>query len=213
MADAFLVDGNRGRQAFDLINVRLFHLAEELARVRAEAFDVAPLSLCVDGVERERGFAGAGEASDDDELVARNLQADVFEVVFARTANDEFIEWHCSYSPSGHCSTKRKNEQRIRKLKAKSQKPKVKKHMADGKEQGKSKKLKVKTRMTNSRWQIAKSKAKVKRQKFLERESRKWDVCVMEAKIRNARAGRTYVRIIEYYFCARLSTSSVHILR
>ena len=94
VADAFLVDGDGGRQAFDLIDVRLFHLAEELARVRAEALDVAPLSFRVDRVERERRLARAGQPGDDDELVARDFEADVLEVVFACAANDEFVEWH-----------------------------------------------------------------------------------------------------------------------
>ena len=57
VADALLVNRNRGRQSFDLIHVGLFHLPEELARVRAQRFDVAALSFRVDRIERERRFA------------------------------------------------------------------------------------------------------------------------------------------------------------
>ena len=52
-ARALLVDRDGRRQAVDLVDIGLFHLAQELAGVRAEALDVAPLALRVDRVERE----------------------------------------------------------------------------------------------------------------------------------------------------------------
>ena len=54
---ALLVDRDGRRQPVDLVDVRLLHLAEELARVRAQALDVTPLALGIDGVEREAGLA------------------------------------------------------------------------------------------------------------------------------------------------------------
>ena len=48
---ALLVDRDRRRQPVDLVDVGLLHLAEELAGVGAQALDVAPLALGVDGVE------------------------------------------------------------------------------------------------------------------------------------------------------------------
>jgi hypothetical protein len=45
------------------------------------------LSLRVDGVEGERGLAGARQAGEDHEPVARNLQVDILEVVLARAAD------------------------------------------------------------------------------------------------------------------------------
>ena len=50
----FLVDRDRRRQSVDEVDVGLLHLAEELARIRRQAFDVPPLALGVDRVERER---------------------------------------------------------------------------------------------------------------------------------------------------------------
>src|SRR5665254_9133 len=44
--------------------------------------------LGVDGVEGERGFAGPGQAGDDDEAVARQPQGDVLEVVLASAGDD-----------------------------------------------------------------------------------------------------------------------------
>ena len=91
---ALLVDRDRRREPVDLVDVRLLHLAEELAGVRAQALDVAALALGVDRVEREAALAAAGEAGDDDEPVARERDGDVLEVVLAGTANDELILGH-----------------------------------------------------------------------------------------------------------------------
>jgi hypothetical protein len=51
---ALLVDGDRGREALDEVDVGLVHLPQELAGVGGERLDVAALPLGVDGVEGER---------------------------------------------------------------------------------------------------------------------------------------------------------------
>ena len=55
-ASAALLDRNRGRQSFDEIDIGLFHLIEELPRVRGEALDVTALPLRIKSVESQRGF-------------------------------------------------------------------------------------------------------------------------------------------------------------
>ena len=82
-----LLDRDRRRQAVDLVDVRLLHHLEELARIGRQRLDVTALALGIDGVERERGFAGAGQAGEHDELVARNFEIDVLEIVLARAAD------------------------------------------------------------------------------------------------------------------------------
>ena len=52
-----LLDRYRGRQYLDMLDVGLLHHREELARIRRERFDIAPLPLGIDGVERERRLA------------------------------------------------------------------------------------------------------------------------------------------------------------
>ena len=91
---ALLVDRDGRRQAVDLVDVRLLHLAEELAGVGAQALDVAALALGVDRVEGEARLAAPGQAGDDDQPVARERDVDVLEVVFARAAHDESILGH-----------------------------------------------------------------------------------------------------------------------
>ena len=96
---ALLVDRDRRRQAVDLVDVRLLHLAEELAGVRAQALDVPALALGVDRVEGEARLAAARQAGDDDEPVARERDVHVLEVVFARAAHDESILGHVTSVP------------------------------------------------------------------------------------------------------------------
>ena len=78
------IAGDRPSIEFD---VRLVHLLEELARVGRERLDVAALALGVERVEGERGLARAGEPGDHHELVARDVEVDVLEVVLAGTAD------------------------------------------------------------------------------------------------------------------------------
>src|SRR5690606_22859745 len=79
---AFLVDGDGRRQALDVFDIRLVHLAEELARIGRERLHVAALPFGEDGVESQRRLARAGQPGDDHELVAGDLYRDVLEIVF-----------------------------------------------------------------------------------------------------------------------------------
>ncbi len=82
-----LLDRNGRREALDRVEVRLLHLFQELPGVGREGLHVAPLALGEDRVERERGLPRAGHAGDDDELVARQVQRNVLEIVLPRSAN------------------------------------------------------------------------------------------------------------------------------
>ncbi len=53
-AGGFLLDGDRRRQPVDVVDIRLLHHFEELARIGRQALDVAALALGIDGVEGER---------------------------------------------------------------------------------------------------------------------------------------------------------------
>ena len=97
-ARALLVDRDRRRQAVDLVDVGLLHLAEELAGVGAQALDVAALPLGVDRVEGEAALAAPGQPGDHDEPVARERDGDVLEVVLACAANDDPVLGHVAAS-------------------------------------------------------------------------------------------------------------------
>src|SRR6266516_1918489 len=57
-----LVDGDRRGDPLDRIDLGLVHAIQELARVRAEGLDVAPLPFGVERVENERGFPRSRDA-------------------------------------------------------------------------------------------------------------------------------------------------------
>jgi hypothetical protein len=86
-----LVDRDRRRQALDEVDVRLVHLPEELPGVRGEGLHVAALALREDRVEGEARLAGPGQAGEDDQGVARQVERDVLEVVLTRATHDEAV--------------------------------------------------------------------------------------------------------------------------
>ena len=94
VAGGLLLDRDRGRQPFDRVDVGLFHQPEELARVRRQRLDVPALAFGVDRVERERRLARARQPGDDRQLIARDRDVDVSEVVLPRAANDQRIFCH-----------------------------------------------------------------------------------------------------------------------
>jgi hypothetical protein len=86
-AGGLLLDRDRRRQALDQVDVGLAHQLQELARIGRQALDVAPLALGVDGVERQARLARAGEPGQHHELAARDVHADVLQIVLARAAH------------------------------------------------------------------------------------------------------------------------------
>src|SRR3546814_17928025 len=69
-AGGLLLDRDRGRQPFDMIDIGLLHQFEELARIGRERLDIAALPIGIDGVDREARFARARQAGDPRERVA-----------------------------------------------------------------------------------------------------------------------------------------------
>jgi hypothetical protein len=88
-ARRLLLDRDGGRQAVDLVDIRLLHHLEELAGIGRQRLDVAALALGIDRVEGERGLARAGQAGQHDEAVARQVDVDVLEIVLAGAANGD----------------------------------------------------------------------------------------------------------------------------
>jgi hypothetical protein len=93
VARRLLLDGDGRRQAFDQVDVGLLHQLQELTRVRGEGLDVAALALGVQRVERERALAGARQAGNHHQPMARQLEADVLQVVRSGAADPDRIHW------------------------------------------------------------------------------------------------------------------------
>ena len=57
VAGGLLVNGDSRRQAVYLIHIRLIHLAQELPCIRGQGLHIAPLPLCVNGIESKGRLA------------------------------------------------------------------------------------------------------------------------------------------------------------
>jgi hypothetical protein len=101
VAGGLLLDGDGRRQALDQVHVGLFHQLQELPRVGRQALHIAALALGVERVEGQRALAGAGQAGDHGELVARDVEGDVLQVVGAGTADSDGV--HGAFGVGATC--------------------------------------------------------------------------------------------------------------
>src|SRR5690606_5286576 len=99
LRSGLLFDRDGRGQALDQVDVRLAHQFEELAGVGAQALDVAALALGVDGVERQRALARAGQAGEHHQLLARNVDIHALEVVLAGAAHANEVVLFCHGCP------------------------------------------------------------------------------------------------------------------
>ena len=89
MAGGLLLDGDRGRESFDRIDVGLLHQAEELPRVGGQRLHVTALAFGINGIERERRLPRSRQPGDDCEPIAWYDNVDVAEVVLAGAAYNQ----------------------------------------------------------------------------------------------------------------------------
>jgi hypothetical protein len=87
VAGGFLLNADGGRQAFNQVHIGLVQAAQELAGVGREAFHITALAFGIQRVKREARLARTRQTRDDHQLVTRNIEVDVFQVVRARPAN------------------------------------------------------------------------------------------------------------------------------
>ena len=97
-----LLDRDRRRKPVDRLDVRLLHLVEELPRVRRQRLHVFALAFGEDGVERQRALARARHAGDHHQLVARDLDREVLQVVLAGAANADGLLGRCHGGSGDH---------------------------------------------------------------------------------------------------------------
>ena len=82
-----LIDGNGGGHALHLVDCRLVHAVEKLARVRRESLDIAALAFGVERVEHQARLARAAGAGDHRHLAGADVEVDVLQVMLACAAN------------------------------------------------------------------------------------------------------------------------------
>ena len=91
VAGGFLFDRNGGREAFNQIDIGFVHHLQKLARIGGKAFHITALAFGIQGVERQRRFAAARQAGHHHELMAGNVEIDVFQVVGAGAADADGV--------------------------------------------------------------------------------------------------------------------------
>ena len=89
-----LLDGDGRAEALDEIHVWLFQLIQKLPRISAEALDVTTLAFGIEGVKRQGGLARTTDAREHDELVTRDIDVDVLEIVLSRAADSDGVRGH-----------------------------------------------------------------------------------------------------------------------
>ena len=87
MTTRALLNRNSRRQPFNRFDIGLLQLIEELPRIRAQRLHVLALTFRKDRVERQRTLSAAGNSRDDDELVSRQRDIDVLEIVLSRASD------------------------------------------------------------------------------------------------------------------------------
>lgn len=88
-------DGDGGGDAVDGVGVGFVELLEKLPRVGGEALDVSPLAFGVECVEGHARLPAAGNAAEDDQLVPRQVEIDVLQIVCSCTADSNGLETRC----------------------------------------------------------------------------------------------------------------------
>ena len=81
-----MLDGDRGRQARERIDIRLRQLFDELAGIGRDTFQEATLAFSEKDIERQGRFTRARDAGHHCERAVRDLERDVLQIVFAGAA-------------------------------------------------------------------------------------------------------------------------------
>ncbi len=96
-----LFDRHGGRDPRQVIDVRTCQDVDELPCIGRETVQVSPLSFCIEDVEGKCGLSRTAEPRDDDETVARQVDIEIFQIVFTCPDNPHDSAW-CS--PEVRCS-------------------------------------------------------------------------------------------------------------
>ena len=91
LAGGFLVNGDGGAQALDIVHIGLVHLAQEHPGVGAQGLHIPPLALGVNRIKGQGALAGAGEARHHHQLVPGDGDVDILQIVGAGAFDDDLI--------------------------------------------------------------------------------------------------------------------------
>ena len=91
LGGGFLIDGDGGAQALDIVHIGLVHLPQKHTGIGAEGFHIAALSLGIDGIESQRGLTAAAQARQHHQLVAGDGYINILQVILPRAFYENFF--------------------------------------------------------------------------------------------------------------------------
>ena len=91
LGGGFLIDGDGGAQALNIVHIGLVHLPQKHTGIGAEGLHIAALSLGIDGVESQRGLAAAAETRQHHQLVAGDGYINILQVILPRAFYENFF--------------------------------------------------------------------------------------------------------------------------
>ena len=94
-----LLNGDRWRDAADIVDARLVLSIEELPHVWTKCLDVTSLAFSVNCLEGETRFTAAARAGDDGQFSERKIDVDAFQVVLPCAPNLNAIIRHRRNNP------------------------------------------------------------------------------------------------------------------
>ncbi|OAV65490.1 hypothetical protein Barb4_03339 [Bacteroidales bacterium Barb4] len=76
-----LLDGNSGRNALDIIHLRLAHPAQKLTGIRGKTLHIPPLPLGIKRIKSQRRLPAARQPRNNRQTVTRNLHIYMFKII------------------------------------------------------------------------------------------------------------------------------------
>ena len=90
-AGRLLVNRNRWTKSFNRINIRLVHRPQKLTRIRIQALHITTLTLGVNRIKCQAGFPRPTKPSNHHQLISRNLNIYIFQIVLTSTFNTNYL--------------------------------------------------------------------------------------------------------------------------
>ena len=90
----FLINRNCRRKARNHIDIRFIHHAKEHARIARKRLDVATLTFGINRIKSEGRLTRTRKSRNHDQLIARDINIDILEVIRACAANSDIVSIH-----------------------------------------------------------------------------------------------------------------------
>ena len=104
-----LIDRDCRRQSLNLLDIRLFHLPEELPCIGRQRLHIAPLTFGIDCIKCEGRFSRSRQSGQHDKFISRNIHINIFEVVLIRSSDFNIFSFgcflHCLILSTGHAAS------------------------------------------------------------------------------------------------------------